>query len=785
MDPSSNGRPDNNGVTSSSNQSIPAVEDGGGSIFLPHNYQLGNYRIIKVLGRGGFGITYLAHDLKLNREVVIKENLPSALSNRASTTYRVQPLTEGNAAGSYEWALRNFLNEARTLSSLEHPNIIRIFTAFEELGTAYYVMPHISGTSLDKVRYPMPEAKIRPILLAMLDALRYLHSRTPVLLHRDIKPANILLRPDGTPVLIDFGTARVLSEHSQTVVESPGYTPFEQMRTRGNVGPWTDLYALGGTMYKLITGEPPVRCLDRIGEDPQPRLADNTELLKNYSPRLLESIDKALALEVRNRWQSAEEWMKALAETGKKPDPLPNGNSKPSGDTKQGKEPKKSTPKRSSRKGKNVLVATLFFGLVACFVCCSYLLNGSIQNQLGNMYRDGRYFSQDAAKAVSWYKRAAECGHADAQNKLGGMYREGRGVAQDDAQAVAWFRKAAKQGFALAQYNLGGMYREGRGVAQDDAQAVAWFRKAAKQGNAAAQNDLGWMYKEGRGVAQDDTQAVAWYRKAAEQGNAAAQNNLGWMYKEGRGVAQDNAQAVAWYRKVAEQGYAVAQNNLGVMYAEGRGVTQDDSQAVDWYRKAAEQGLASAQNNLGDMFYAGRGVPKDDAQAVAWYRKAAEQGNAAAQNDLGGMYKEGWGVAQDDAQAVAWYRKAAEQGFAAAQYNLGWMYKEGRGVAQDDEQAVAWFRNAAMQGFALAQYNLGEMYYAGRGVAQDDAQAVVWYRKAAEQGEAAAQFVLGWMYQEGCGVPKNKSEAIKWFRKAAKQGNEYAKDTLRRLGVEP
>ena len=122
-----------------------------------------------------------------------------AISGRDMETNHVRPLIQATGPGSNEWALSNFLNEVKILSKLEHPNIIEILAAFQEMGTAYYVMPYISGTSLDKVSMPMAEAEIRTILMAMLDALEYLHSRTPILLHRDIKPANILLTPDGTP----------------------------------------------------------------------------------------------------------------------------------------------------------------------------------------------------------------------------------------------------------------------------------------------------------------------------------------------------------------------------------------------------------------------------------------------------------------------------------------------------------------------------------------------------------------------------------------------------------
>ncbi|MGN1309765.1 MAG: ankyrin repeat domain-containing protein, partial [Akkermansia sp.] len=285
-----------------------------GGVHLPIGYMLRDYKITGLLGQGGFGITYLAQDTIFNSEVVIKENMPTAISNRNTTTFCVQALTEGTGPGSYEWALNNFLNEARILSQLEHPNIIKIKTAFREMGTAYYVMPYISGTSLDKVSMPMAEAEIRTILMAMLDALEYLHSRTPILLHRDIKPANILLTPDGTPILIDFGTARVLTEHSQTSIESAGYTPFEQLQTGGNLGPWTDIYALGATVFCLITGSKPMKSTDRMGRsDRLVPLAGRPDLQKDYSPQLLLSVDRAMALWPEDRWQNVAEWRQALA----------------------------------------------------------------------------------------------------------------------------------------------------------------------------------------------------------------------------------------------------------------------------------------------------------------------------------------------------------------------------------------------------------------------------------------------------------------------------------------
>ena len=180
-------------------------------------------------------------------------------------------------------------------------------------------------------------------------------------------------------------------------------------------------------------------------------------------------------------------------------------------------------------------------------------------------------------------------------NRKGDEYNN----AKQYAKAVEWYRIAAEQGDAVAQCNLGYMYQFGQGVTQDYAEAVRWYRKAAEQGYARAQRQLGLMYENGQGVTQDYAEAVRWYRNAADQGDAVAQSFLGDMYERGRGVTQDYVESVRWYRKAAEQGDASAQCYLSDMYENGRGVQQDYAEAVRWFRKAAEQGDASAQYNLG------------------------------------------------------------------------------------------------------------------------------------------------------------------------------------------
>lgn len=284
------------------------------SFFLPSKLQLGKYKIENVMGQGGFGITYLATNTETGKQVVIKENFSTEFSYRNAQNLNVAPLSP-DMRETYEKVLRRFMEEAQLLASLRHPNIVPVTAAFKALGTAYYVMPHINGKDLKKSA-PAPAIItsnwLIPVLSKILGALKYLHGEG--LIHRDIKPENILLQPNGEPMLIDFGTARAQQgTHTMTRVSTPGYTPFEQISPKGNVGPWTDFYALGATCYRLITGECPAESMARMLKDTYVPLVKRPELQNRFPAHVLKSIDKALALHPNQRWQRADEWLNTLS----------------------------------------------------------------------------------------------------------------------------------------------------------------------------------------------------------------------------------------------------------------------------------------------------------------------------------------------------------------------------------------------------------------------------------------------------------------------------------------
>ncbi len=282
---------------------------------LPPRTILGDYTIERTIGKGSFSVTYQARDNTLGVRVIIKENLPEPFAHRDPATLQVRPHGHPDDKASFEWSMSSFINEACTLASLNHPNIVKVTRAFTALGTAYFVMPYVEGESLETYaeKHPRPsEAWLRSLLKALLSALGYLHSRQ--LLHRDIKPANILLTENGQPQIIDFGAARqLISERTQSVCVSEGYTPIEQLMSRGKVGAWTDIYSLGCLLCKLITGETPPPSRDRAGkDDPFVPLSRRKALRNTYSPRFLSGIDKAMKFAPTERWQNTEDWALSL-----------------------------------------------------------------------------------------------------------------------------------------------------------------------------------------------------------------------------------------------------------------------------------------------------------------------------------------------------------------------------------------------------------------------------------------------------------------------------------------
>lgn len=281
------------------------------AVALPRGYTLNEYRIEATLGVGGFGLTYLATDANLDRRVAIKEYLPNDLALRDAD--QSVSLRSDGARQTFDWGRARFLDESRTLASFHHPNIVRVMRFFEANRTAYMVMEFVAGDPLNEwmgTRRPLPQARAVALVQALLDGLDVVHRAG--YLHRDIKPANIFVREDGSPVLLDFGSARAARGGEMTAIVTPGYAPLEQYHATGNQGPWSDIYSLGAVLYWMVIGAKPLESVARARTDAMPaaaRVGDRTR----YSPEFLQAIDWALAPGEEARPQTVADWRAALA----------------------------------------------------------------------------------------------------------------------------------------------------------------------------------------------------------------------------------------------------------------------------------------------------------------------------------------------------------------------------------------------------------------------------------------------------------------------------------------
>ncbi len=283
------------------------------NLALPTGYQLQDYEIRKVLSSGGFSFVYLARDQD-KKTVAIKEYLPTSIALRTNGA-TVLPNTDNVAL--FRHGLKCFFDEGLSLAKIDHKNIVRVLNFFRANDTVYMVMQYERGKSLQDYILgqidSVAERFIRRVFAELCNGLREVH--TQKLLHLDIKPANIYIRFDGSPVLLDFGSARqALNENMSKI--SPSYTPGfaspEQYYDRKVLGPWSDIYSLGATMYSCITRSSPLAANQRIKND---LLVPAVKLGKEqYSKNLLEIIDKCLSLDYLERPQSVFSLQKSLLE---------------------------------------------------------------------------------------------------------------------------------------------------------------------------------------------------------------------------------------------------------------------------------------------------------------------------------------------------------------------------------------------------------------------------------------------------------------------------------------
>lgn len=519
----------------------------------------------RILGQGGFGITYLGLDSLLGLKLAIKEYYPAGVAVR-NTTNRTVMNASSETREDFKRGMEKFLEEARILARFEgQPNIVSVRDFFEENGTAYMVMTYLEGRTLLKYleeqggRLSFRDAM--DTLSPVMDALDEVHASG--LIHRDISPDNIFVTRNGQVKLLDFGASKsainLAQQRSHSVVLKRGYSPPEQYQSRGSLGPWTDVYGMAATLYRCVTGMMPPDALDRLGED---TLVQSGEIGRLFPSHAQEGLMSGLSLAPKDRPQSMREFReRLLGEASSVParaeEPAAHG-------TGDGTVSSESVKKSEKQEGRSVIpqILVVSAALVA-FVYFAFFAGNSSP-------------VPPAAPPPSRHEPAVPPKPAPAAE-----------VKRNDPRSL---------------FELGVMYWKGNGVPQDYVKAAEYYRKAAELGHAEAQYSLGTLYKGGAGVPRNYVEAAKWYRMAAEQGLKEAQFHLGYVYYNGEGVPRNYTEAAKWFRIVAEQGfYSDAQFRLGSMYAKGEGVPQDYGEAAKWYRKAAAQGHGPAKEALREM----------------------------------------------------------------------------------------------------------------------------------------------------------------------------------------
>jgi serine/threonine protein kinase len=556
----------------------------------------GRYYIGRALGQGGFGITYLGWDNAQSARVAIKEYFPFSLVTRSPGDQSVSFAGE-DARTDFDYGLVRFMDEARVLASLSSaPGIVAILDVFQENSLAYMVMEYLDGQDLKRVLSEsggrIPHELARNIALRIIDALRDVHAQG--LMHRDVSPDNIFIGKGGSVKLIDFGAARFAfgtQNKSLSVVLKPSYAPVEQYQTRGNQGPWTDIYALGATLYRCVTGRLPPESLSRLESD-KLRLPSELGIA---IPRSMEAaIQKALAVKPKDRFQSMQEFRDALLEVTRQPQAATAALEKTRLVVMSGPALREQTavPGANACDGESALQSgktqntgesseeTAVLERTSLPRAEGAKLAGAPQTGLtGNTARKegkrasgakrwiapamaviivlaGAFWAYTYTTAVSVESETPESGQSipgpdpvPDPPALDGdeLYHSGRILLDngDLSKARSFLEQAADLGHAKAMSALGFLsQRQG-----DQQKSYEWYAKAASAGDDEAMMPLAQFYYFGQSVPKDYKTAVSLLRPLADAGNVNARVMLSNIFEEGGYGIGRNPEEAARYRK--------------------------------------------------------------------------------------------------------------------------------------------------------------------------------------------------------------------------------------------
>lgn len=581
------------------------MTDATSTDVLAAGYRMHWYTIERVLGQGGFGITYLARDNNLDQRVAIKEYLPVEVATRR-TDSSVHSRGDGSSE-RFRWGLERFLQEARTLARFDHPNIVRVYSVFEFNGTAYMVMRFEEGENFGaqlERRGNLPEKNLMRIVLPILDGLELMHNAG--FIHRDIKPDNIHIRNDGTPVVLDFGSARhaVGKARTLTILVAPGYAPFEQYYSNSeNQGAWTDIYGLGATCYRAIAGTPPLDAITRskgiLGSTREVMVPARTIGGGRYSGQLLAAIDHALEFAEKDRPQTIAAWRAELTEQPKPAMPAAPASLAtaaaviPAALTPVAAPPSVPTAAHSAGRWSGVkgpLVGAVLGAVVATATVVVWMQPrgdqriAEIERRLDQQRQEAETAEQarriEQAKKDEEQRRLA----ADTERKRIQDAKKSE-PPSNIATAPALLVKRSEGALVAPPVPVRVAPQQPQPASQSAPVTRPFVAPApVPVRDAPAESKLPLQ-----SAPVDTTIAIA--PPSVQPPSAAAKPP-----EAPRAAPQDAAGAVAHYRKLAQQGDAEAALRLGEMYEAGRGVAQSNNWAYSWYLIAERRGAADGKS---------------------------------------------------------------------------------------------------------------------------------------------------------------------------------------------
>lgn len=785
---------------------------------LPEGTQIQQYQIEQVLGYGGFGIVYKARHIHLDEPVAIKEYLPQEIATRDNSS--VLPLSAASGE-DYKEGLARFMEEAKQLVKFSsHPNIVLCRDYFETNGTAYLVMQFEDGMSLsdlllrrEKAGEQLSEAQVLNIMMPLLDGLEEVHTQN--VLHRDIKPGNIFIRySDEQPVLIDFGAAKQdFSQHSKSMAPyTMGYAALEQVEAEGNLGPWTDIYAVGAVMWRMLFGEIPLAVTSRVSGvargqgDPLGTALEKGQ--GKYSDILLAAVDKAMQLDESNRYQAVAPMVADLKKSlhaGAKSrsyempaiqdEPEPQKTTEKSTQPSPEQSPKNvnaqpAAPKKQSNKPLLLSLGSAAVLLLAIGLWFSLKGGGNYIEEANRLFAEKQYTA-----SIAQYEKAADGGDVVAMHALGRIYGSGLGVKQDYKKAASWYQKSSKRNYPNSMSNLASLYWSGAdGFPQNRAEALKWYEKAAQLDFPHAYIGLASHYRYGVTPA-NPSRSVQYLRNCLTlqeedifdlSGKGDCYRTLANYYQDGFAVDKSVSDADSNYRRAREyytrsldaelpsatyNNKEMIMNTLGEMAQFGQGMEQNYQEAAYWYEKSHAANYADAAARLGYLTEYGYGVTEDKQKALSLFIAAEKGGSNLGRYNLGRYYHN---TGKYD-QALPLLEKYVELGGAGyAHYLLGDIYQYERTGVRNLALAREHYINCSNSDIASCFLRVGMMFESGEGGAVDKTKAYQNIKKASELNNTSATAKLGYFYWSGFGVAKNVNEAVRLWKIAGNQGNSAA-----------